>query len=387
MKHYKHLILISRIDFMIRQKKILIVFGTRPEAIKLAPLIYAFDARPKSFNMRICTTSQHRTMLEDAMKVFDITTHYDLGIVLGRQNVFEVLGQCLTPLRDIVVRERPDLVLVQGDTISALTATLAASYEQIPLAHVEAGLRTGNEFHPFPEESIRRLISHHAQIHFAPTQRAKENLLKEGIADQDIHVTGNTGIDALHIACRQLDYGKFQPAMACPGPRPKILVTCHRRENLGVRLQQICRAIRKIALRGDVEIFFPVHLNPKVREPVHEMLDGIENVYLHSPYNYLTFIQMMRSSYLILTDSGGIQEEAPSFGKPILILRDYTERPEAVESGNAQLVGCDPDKIYLEASRLLDDRAEYERRSQCRDLFGDGNASEKIAQILENRCM
>ncbi|OFV97664.1 MAG: UDP-N-acetylglucosamine 2-epimerase [Acidobacteria bacterium RIFCSPLOWO2_12_FULL_54_10] len=366
------------------QKKILIVFGTRPEAIKLAPLIYAFGDRPKSFNLRICSTSQHRTMLEDAMKVFDITAHYDLGIMRGRQDVFEVIGQCLKPLREIVIRERPDFVLVQGDTISAFTAALAADYEQIPLAHVEAGLRTGNERHPFPEESIRRLISHHAQIHFAPTQRAKENLLNEGIADQDIHVTGNTGIDALHMACRQLDLEEIQPTMASNGTRPKILVTCHRRENLGDRLQQICSAIRKIALRGDVEVYFPVHLNPKVREPVHEMLDGIENVHLHSPYDYLTFIQMMRSSYLILTDSGGIQEEAPSFGKPILILRDYTERPEAVESGIAQLVGCDPEKIYLETCRLLDDHTEYERRSQRRDLYGDGKASEKIARILEN---
>lgn len=365
-----------------RPQKILIILGTRPEAIKLAPVIRELQADEASFVVRICVTAQHRSMLDQVLHTFGIAPHYDLRVMTPGQDLFVVVHRCLDWLRMVLEKERPDWVLVQGDTTSAFAASLAASYLQMPVAHVEAGLRTGNLAHPFPEEINRKQISQLSQLHFAPTLGAKENLLREGVCPDRIHVTGNTGIDALFYARGQL----APPASAMAGPwngkRPLILVTSHRRESFGERFRQICLGVREIALRAEVDLVYPVHLNPNVREPVQRWLGDLTNVTLMDPVDYVSFVALMQRAYLILTDSGGVQEEAPSLGKPVLVLREFTERLEGVASGNAKLVGMDPETILAETMRLLEDREEYTRRSRAENLYGDGQASLRIAQIL-----
>ncbi|MBI1955244.1 MAG: UDP-N-acetylglucosamine 2-epimerase (non-hydrolyzing) [Acidobacteria bacterium] len=366
-------------------QKILIIFGTRPEAIKLAPVIRELqaDAARFAFAVRICVTAQHRSMLDQVLRTFGIAPHYDLKVMEEGQDLFQVIHRCLDRLRVVLEEERPDWVLVQGDTTSAFAASLAASYLQMPVAHVEAGLRTGNLAHPFPEEINRKLISQLSQLHFAPTLRAKENLLREGICANRIHVTGNTGIDALFYACERLALPRSVGAGGTGnGKRPLILVTSHRRESFGERFRQICLGVREIALRAEVDLVYPVHLNPNVREPVQRWFGDLPNVTLMDPVDYVSFVALMQRAYLILTDSGGVQEEAPSLGKPVLVLREFTERLEGVESGNAKLVGMNPETILADTMRLLEDRAEYTRRSRAQNLYGDGQASLRIAQIL-----
>ncbi|MBI4464754.1 MAG: UDP-N-acetylglucosamine 2-epimerase (non-hydrolyzing) [Acidobacteria bacterium] len=371
----------------VHPQRILAVFGTRPEAIKLAPLIRELESDPSQFSVRVCVTAQHRSLLDGVLETFRITPHYDLGIMEDGQEPLEVIYRCLNQLQPVLNEERPDWVLVQGDTSTTLAASLAAAYRGVRLAHVEAGLRTGNNSHPFPEEISRRLTSQLASLHFAPTPRAKENLLREGIEASAIHVTGNTGIDALFYARQQ------QPPCLPPIPgleqpqseRPLLLVTSHRRESFGEGLRRICQALREIALRGDVDVVFPVHLNPSVQQSVLSLLGDLPNVFLLEPLDYVVFVALMERAYLILTDSGGIQEEAPSLGKPVLVLREVTERPEAVEAGLAKLVSTDPARIVAETLRLLEDPQEYAGMSRPMNLFGDGQASARIAQTLASQ--
>ncbi len=367
-----------------RQRKLLIVFGTRPEAIKLAPLIQELGALPEHFALRLCVTAQHRDMLDPMLRAFRIRPHYDLGVMQDRQEPREVVRRCLHRLRPVLEQERPDGVLVQGDTTTALAAALAAFYGKVPVAHVEAGLRSGDAASPFPEEMNRRLISQLADLHFAPTVGAQANLLREGISPRKIHVTGNTGIDALFGALRRRapSLRTVEGLERWRGRRPLALVTCHRRETFGDGFERTCQAVRRIAEQSDVDIIFPVHRNPQVRFPARKLLGHLPNVFLIAPLDYLRFVALMQRARLILTDSGGIQEEAPSLGKPVLVLREETERLESVEAGNALLVGTDPDRIAAEAARLLENSDAYAQRSRAVNLYGDGQASQRIARIL-----
>ncbi len=363
--------------------KILFVFGTRPEAIKLAPVIHELASRPR-FTVRVCVTAQHREMLDQVLEAFSITPDHDLDLMRPGQDLFDVTARCLTALRPVLEAERPDWVIVQGDTTTVFVASLAAFYLDIRVAHVEAGLRTFDKRRPFPEEINRRLTSHVADLHFAPTERARRNLLEEGIPAEHIHVTGNTVVDALFYI-RDRYRGRWPaPAGMRPVERDRrlILVTGHRRESFGEGFERICRALRRIAERPDVEIVYPVHLNPNVQRPVHGLLGELPNVQLIEPLPYVSFVGLMESSYLILTDSGGIQEEAPSLGKPVLVLREVTERPEAVEAGTVKLVGTDVENIVAGVGELLDDPAVYERMSRAHNPYGDGKASVRIAEIL-----
>ena len=372
---------------MTRPQKILFIFGTRPEAIKLSPLVRQLRSDSEHFCARICVTGQHRSMLDQILTTFEITPHHDLDIMQSGQDLFQVTTRCMERLRPVLEEERPDWVLVQGDTTTAFAAALAAFYLKIRIGHVEAGLRTGDKSQPFPEEMNRRLISSVADLHFAPTPRAKENLLREGIAPDTIYVTGNTGIDALLYVCER----NGNAPLSIPGlehwsaRRRMILITGHRRENFGDGFQQICEALRRLALRGDVDLIYPVHLNPNVQQPVRNILGNLPNVFLIDPLEYVPFVWLMRQAHLILTDSGGIQEEAPSLGKPVLVMREVTERPEAVEVGTAKLVGTDTEAIVAETARLLDDSAEYVRRSRIHSPYGDGQASSRIARILTDQ--
>ena len=367
-----------------RRQKILAVFGTRPEAIKLAPLIRELQADPAHFLVRVCVTGQHRSMLDQVLDTFGILPHYDLRVMQNGQDLFQVVRRCLDRLRPVLEQERPDWVVVQGDTTTAFAAALAAFYLKVRVGHVEAGLRTGNDSFPFPEEMNRRLISPLADLHFAPTVRAQENLLREAICPQDIHVTGNTGIDALFYALEQpvLPLTAFAGLERLSGQRPLVLVTSHRRESFGGPFRNICLALRRIARRGEVDLIYPVHLNPNVREPVRRLLGHLPNVFLIAPLAYVPFVAVMQQAHIILTDSGGVQEEAPSLGKPVLVLREMTERLEGVEAGTAKLVGTNPEPIVAETVRLLQDRQEYARMSQVHNPYGDGEASRRIARIL-----
>lgn len=364
-------------------EKILFIFGTRPEAIKLAPVVLELRQRPE-FQPVVCVTAQHREMLDQVLDTFSIRPDYDLGIMQPGQDLFDLTARCLTGLRPVIERESPAVVIVQGDTTTAFAASLAAFYSGIPAAHVEAGLRTFDKRRPFPEEINRRLTSHLVDIHFAPTETAAQNLRKEGIAESDIFVTGNTVVDALFLT-REKYRGRWPPP---PGMRPvpdgrrMILVTGHRRESFGEGFENICDALRRLAARRDVEIVYPVHLNPNVQEPVRRILGGLPNVQLIDPLSYVPFVGLMESSHLILTDSGGIQEEAPSLGKPVLVMRDVTERPEAVAAGTVKLVGADASRIVSAATELLDNPAEYQRMSRAHNPYGDGQASRRIADIL-----
>jgi UDP-N-acetylglucosamine 2-epimerase (non-hydrolysing) len=365
-------------------KRILIIFGTRPEAIKLCPLVRQLRLSPDAYTVKVCVTAQHREMLDHALDAFSIQPDYDLDLMQPRQTLAGLTARILAALDPVLETERPDLVIVQGDTATTLAGALAAFYREIPVAHVEAGLRTGDMAQPFPEEMNRVLTSRLAAWHFAPTARAAEALLREGTAREKIFVTGNTGIDAVLYVRDALDSGALR-APDWPWLEPGkhlVLVTSHRRESFGPGLESVMRALARLASRGDVQIVYPVHRNPNVTGPAHALLAGLPHVTLLDPLPYVPFVDLMRRCKLIITDSGGIQEEAPSLGKPVLVLRAKTERPEAVEAGTVKLVGVDQNRIVAEAARLLDDPAEYARLTRIHNPYGDGHACERIAEAL-----
>lgn len=372
-------------------KKILTVFGTRPEAIKMAPLVKALESNPE-FNSRVCVTAQHRKMLDQVLSLFEIKPQYDLNLMKPGQTLNDITANILQGIKPILQEFRPDYVLVHGDTTTTFSTTLAAYYEQIKVGHVEAGLRTGNLYSPWPEEANRKLTGVLANIHFAPTETAKNNLLAEGVLATSIHVTGNTVIDALLAVHQQIakdDSLRASIAMTIPyqiTDRKIILVTGHRRESFGGGFERICAALAEIARRNSkVDIVYPVHLNPNVRDIVTRLLTGADNIHLIEPLEYLPFVYLMSNAYLILTDSGGIQEEAPSLGKPVLVMRDSTERPEAVEAGTVQLVGTDVSKIVKSVELILNDQEYYKRMSKAHNPYGDGNASIRIVNALKKQ--
>jgi UDP-N-acetylglucosamine 2-epimerase (non-hydrolysing) len=365
------------------KRSVMFCFGTRPEAIKLAPVIQELARHPREFKPVVLVTAQHRHMLDQVLRVFEIQPDYDLDVMRPGQSLADVTVAVLRGVERVLRRVRPDMVIVQGDTTSALAAALVAFYQRIPVGHVEAGLRTNDKYSPYPEEMNRRLISSLADLHFAPTRGAKENLLREGVPRGRIHVTGNTVVDALN-AIRRSKAEWHVPALngIAPGQRV-ILVTAHRRESFGPGFERICRALLTLVKRNpDVVVVYPVHLNPNVRKPVCAILGGVPRVHLIVTLEYLPFVRLMERSYIILTDSGGIQEEAPALGKPVLVMRDVTERPEAVEAGTAKLVGTDPDAIVAATERLLRSSVAYRKMARARNPYGDGRASARIATVL-----
>ncbi len=358
--------------------KILFVFGTRPEAIKLAPVVRCLREDPR-FDARVAVTAQHRAMLDQVLRAFAIVPDHDLNVMQAGQTLTESASRILAALEPVMDGERPDCVVIQGDTTTTFCGALAAFYKRIPVAHVEAGMRTGDLRQPFPEEMNRVLTSRLAALHFAATEWAAENLRREGVSSEAIFVTGNTGIDAV-LAVRD-----SLPALDTDAGRKIILVTAHRRESFGDGFLRICRALRRLAERDDVEIIYPVHPNPNVQTAVREYLSDVPNIRLIEPVDYVAFVDLMRRSHILLTDSGGVQEEGPSLGKPVLVMREKTERPEAVEAGTARLVGTNEDTIAAEAARLLDDPEEYRRRARIHNPYGDGKASARIRDVLATR--
>ena len=371
------------------KKKVLTVFGTRPEAIKMAPLVHAL-ASDERFEARCCVTAQHREMLDQVLELFDITPDYDLNLMKAGQTLNDVTAKIIQELKPVLQDFKPDVVLVHGDTATTFAASLTAYYEQIPVGHVEAGLRTGNIYSPWPEEGNRRLTGALTKFHFAPTETSKQNLLKENFDPNDITVTGNTVIDALLMVKDKIETDEdLKRTLASQFPfldetKKLILVTGHRRESFGGGFERICEALAKTAkAHPDCQILYPMHLNPNVREPVKRILDGIKNIYLIEPQQYLPFIYLMTRSHVILTDSGGIQEEAPSLGKPVLVMRDTTERPEAVDAGTVKLVGTDVNVIVDNLNILLTNKAAYKEMSFAHNPYGDGQACQKILNVLE----
>lgn len=368
--------------------KILSVFGTRPEAIKMAPLVEAIN-NDDAFESKVCVTAQHREMLDQVLDLFEVIPDYDLNVMKPGQSLSELLANILRGVQTVLTDFKPDLVLVHGDTATTLAASLAAYFERIDVGHVEAGLRTGDLYAPWPEEGNRKLTAALAKFHFAPTMVAEQNLLSESIASDRIFVTGNTVIDALLTVKSKLDGSpKLRAQLSQQFPafnRSKlILVTGHRRENFGVGFEHICRAIQITAERyPDADIVYPVHLNPRVRDPVNQILADIDNVHLIPPQDYLPFVYLMNRAYLILTDSGGIQEEAPSLGKPVLVMRETTERPEAVSAGTVKLVGTDTEIITASVIELMEDPTAYSIMSRAHNPYGDGNASKRIVDVLK----
>jgi UDP-N-acetylglucosamine 2-epimerase (non-hydrolysing) len=363
-------------------KTVLTIFGTRPEAVKLAPVIKELERHP-GFASRVCVTAQHREMLDPFLKLFEIVPDYDLNVMQPRQSLFDVTSRVLLGLEGVLKEEKPDVVLVQGDTTTAFAGALAAFYTKKKIGHVEAGLRTKDRYNPFPEEINRRLVTHLADLHFAPTERARANLLAEGIRDEMVFVTGNTVIDSLLMTLGRTKGQDHLPDVLDDPGRKLILVTAHRRESFGTGLANITQALREIAARADdVEIVYPVHLNPNVRSAVEGALRGVARVHLIEPVDYVAFVHLMERAFLILTDSGGIQEEAPSLNKPVLVMREVTERPEAVEAGAAKLVGTSSGTIVEETLRLLRDGEEYDRMAKAGNPFGDGHAAERIVRAL-----
>ena len=375
-------------------KKILLVFGTRPEAIKMAPLVKALQKDTEHFETRVCVTAQHRQMLDQVLEVFGITPEYDLNIMAPNQDLYDITAKVLLGLREVLKDFRPDTVLVHGDTTTSMAASLAAFYMQIPVGHVEAGLRTYNMLSPWPEEMNRQVTDRICTYYFAPTEQSRANLLQENIDAKKIFITGNTVIDALLMAVdiisttagvKEKMAKELQEKGYTVGDREYILVTGHRRENFGDGFLHICKAIKELAaLYPEMDIVYPVHLNPNVQKPVYELLSGLSNVYLISPLDYLPFIYAMQHSTLLLTDSGGVQEEAPSLGKPVLVMRDTTERPEAVEAGTVKLVGTNAEAIVSNVTALLLDKEMYKRMSETHNPYGDGQACERIIAAL--RC-
>lgn len=370
-------------------KKALVVFGTRPEAIKMAPVVMALK-QDFGGDVRVCVTAQHRQMLDQVLNLFGIVPEYDLNLMKPGQDLSDITANVLLAMRQVLDDFSPDVVLVHGDTTTTFAASLAAYYKQIPVAHVEAGLRTGNIYSPWPEEMNRKLSGSIAAFHFAPTETSRNNLLRESIAPESIHVTGNTVIDALLDVVKKIDADEFlksdlEGRFSILNPEKRlVLITGHRRENFGKGFEGICEALVKLAERNDVELVYPVHLNPNVQEPVRRMLGNEINIHLIEPLDYLPFVYLMNRAYLIITDSGGIQEEAPSLGKPVLVIRDTTERPEAVAAGTVRLVGTDPDNIYQQAIALLDSAEAYKKMAFAHNPYGDGTASHRIVDILRH---
>jgi len=368
--------------------KILSVFGTRPEAIKMAPVIKRIEARPEKFQSVVCVTAQHWQMLDQVLSLFEISPDHDLNIMRAEQDLFDVTCNVLQGLKPVLEKERPDIVLVQGDTTTTFAASLAAFYSNIPIGHVEAGLRTRNKYAPFPEEINRKFTSCVADLHFAPTEGAKQNLLSEGVTEETIHVTGNTVIDALLDVVDRIKHNPdLEQSLVGQFPyldpnRKLILVTGHRRESFGDGFERICHALKKLGERGDVQVVYPVHLNPNVQGPVNRLLGDCPRIHLVKPLGYLPFVYLMNRSHIIITDSGGIQEEAPSLGKPVLIMREVTERTEGIEAGTAKLVGTDRQKIVREVSVLLTKKEEYESMSRAHNPYGDGRAAHRIVAAL-----
>ncbi|MCP4551284.1 MAG: UDP-N-acetylglucosamine 2-epimerase (non-hydrolyzing) [Bacteroidetes bacterium] len=377
-------------------KKILIVFGTRPEAIKMAPVVHELKKHPKRFDLKVCVTAQHREMLDQVLEIFDIIPDYDLNIMKSNQDLYDVTSRVLLSMRDVLRKFNPDVVLVHGDTTTSSTAALAAYYQQIPVGHVEAGLRTGDIYSPWPEEMNRKITGAIASLHFSPTEKSKQNLLMENVSSDNIFVTGNTVIDALFMASTKIKQDvklqnkisdalnkSFESGLQKIIDSEFILVTGHRRENFGDGFINICEALIEIAVKyPSMHIVYPVHLNPNVQKPVHELLKGVPNIHLIAPLSYLPFIYLLERCYFVLTDSGGLQEEAPSFGKPVLVMRDTTERPEAVDAGTVKLVGTDKRLIVAESDRLISDNAYYNTMSRSHNPYGDGHAADRIAKIL-----
>jgi UDP-N-acetylglucosamine 2-epimerase (non-hydrolysing) len=367
--------------------RVLFIFGTRPEAIKMAPLIREVR-KSNRLEARICVTAQHRQMLDQVLRIFGIVPDYDLNIMTSNQTLFGITAKIIEKLQEILAKEKPDLVVVQGDTTTTFAGALASYYTRAKVAHIEAGLRTRNKFAPFPEEINRRITSVIADIHLPPTEWARENLIRENVDPKDIYVTGNTVIDALlHVVDllrkTKPDFGSLFKGIDLT--KRVVLITGHRRENFGEGFRNICESISELAVRfPDVEFVYPVHFNPNVREPVNRILSGIANVHLIEPLDYEPFVHAMDRSYIILTDSGGVQEEAPSLGKPVLVMRDTTERPEAVSAGTVKLVGTDKRKIIDGVAALLTDEKEYAAMSRAHNPYGDGKASERIVKIFED---
>lgn len=371
----------------IKVQRVLIVFGTRPEAIKMAPIVKAFQAT-RDIDVRVCVTGQHREMLDQVLNLFEITPEYDLNIMKPGQDLTDVTTAILQGLKPVFADFQPDRILVHGDTATSFAATLAAYYHRIAVGHVEAGLRTGNIYSPWPEEGMRRLTGGIADQHYTPTISSLKNLIMENIAPETIFVTGNSVIDALLEVSQRIDSNVNMNAdLAGRFPfldqsKKLILVTGHRRENHGDGFERICKALATLAQRDDVQIVYPVHLNPNVQEPVNRNLKGLNNVHLIEPQDYLPFVYLMKQSYLILTDSGGIQEEAPTLGKPVLCMRDTTERPAAVKAGTVRLVGTSDEAIVSETVRLLDDELAYKMMSQANNPYGDGKTSQRIVEVV-----
>ena len=378
-------------------KTILLVFGTRPEAIKMAPLVKKLQEYPEQFRTVVCVTGQHRQMLDQVLNLFEITPDYDLNIMKPNQDLYDITSRILLGMRDVLKEVQPDIVLVHGDTTTSTASALAAFYQQIPVGHVEAGLRTGNIYSPWPEEMNRLITGRIAALNFSPTPLAEQNLLREGVKADSISVTGNTVIDALQMVVERLKNdkqlaGEVKDKVLNMGydvnrlgeNRRLVLITGHRRENFGEGFLNICHAIKNLSEKyPNVDFVYPMHLNPNVRKPVLEILgEGADNVYLIEPLDYLPFVYMMQHSTLILTDSGGVQEEAPGLGKPVLVMRDTTERPEAVEAGTVLLVGTNREKIEQGVSMLLDDAETYRRMSEAVNPYGDGLACERIVKKL-----
>ena len=372
--------------------RVLTVFGTRPEAIKMAPVVRQLKSSP-DLECRVCVTAQHRQMLDQVLDTFNILPTYDLNLMRADQDLFAVTGDVLMGLRKVISESKPDIVLIQGDTTTTFAASLASYYLKVPVGHIEAGLRTNNKYSPFPEEINRRITTQIADLNFAPTDTAKTNLLKEGISENKIYVTGNTVVDALYdvldIMKNTNVYEKLQNKLKfLLTNRKYVLITGHRRESFGEGFKGICAAIRDLAEdMPEYDFVYPVHLNPNVRKPVDEILNQsrLSNIYLCEPLDYLSFICLMKNSYLVLTDSGGVQEEAITFNKPILVMRDATERPEGIEAGAAMLVGNKRENIFSECKRLLTDNSKYNKMAKAINPYGDGKAAERIVKILHER--
>jgi UDP-N-acetylglucosamine 2-epimerase (non-hydrolysing) len=375
------------------KKKIMLVFGTRPEAIKMAPLCHALKKYPDEFDTLICVTAQHRHMLDQVLKVFDITPDIDLDLMRAGQDLFDVTSSVLLGMRGVLREYKPDIILVHGDTTTALASAMAAFYSGVPVGHVEAGLRTNDVYAPFPEEFNRQVVSRITRLHFAPTDMSRRNLLDEGVPSASIAVTGNTVIDALHWVLRRMDADPVRRQTVenhLDGSLPFdwkrkqfVLITGHRRENFGEGFQQICGALKELATKCPrVHFVYPVHLNPNVQGPVLSLLAGVPNVHLAAPLEYEPFVYLLKHSYMVLTDSGGIQEEAPSLGVPVLVMRDLTERPEALAAGTVRLVGAERERIVANVMELLEDESSYERMKMAHNPYGDGLACERIISIL-----
>lgn len=381
-------------------KKVMLVFGTRPEAIKMAPLVKEFQKQPKRVETVVCVTGQHREMLDQVLKIFDIKPDYDLNIMKQGQDLYDVTARVLTGMRDVLKEVKPDVVLVHGDTTTSTAAALAAFYQQIPVGHVEAGLRTHNIYSPWPEEMNRLLTGRLATYHFSPTPLSRNNLIKESVDDRNIIITGNTVIDALYWVVDKIKNNKeldneLEDILSKAGydvnrlnnGKKLVLITGHRRENFGDGFINMCTAIKDLTVKyPDLDFVYPMHLNPNVRKPIHEVfgenLSGLKNMFFIEPLEYLSFVYLMEKSSIVLTDSGGIQEEAPGLGKPVLVMRDTTERPEALDAGTVKLVGTDYNKIVNEVSSFIDDKAAYEKMSKAVNPYGDGLACGRIVNAL-----